>query len=144
MSINKHKTDPKFVRAYDRGMLRSAFVSLFWSVITERRKKGPFTLQQLAKILGANKAEVSRWFKGQPNWTIGTIANIANALDLDIKIQAVDRKSGEVFTPAGPVQSYIQSKSQPITTSSGLILAKSVSTRGPEPEKKVTGFSDAA
>jgi transcriptional regulator with XRE-family HTH domain len=101
MSTKTRKSDPKFLRAYDREMLRSAFVSLFWAVITERRKKGGYTLIQLAKQLGTNKAEVSRWFRGQPNWTVGTIANIAHALNVDVRIEAVDRVSGEVFTPAG-------------------------------------------
>jgi transcriptional regulator with XRE-family HTH domain len=101
MSTKTPKSDPKFLRAYDREMLRSAFVSLFWAVITERRKKRGYTLVQLAKQLGTNKAEVSRWFRGQPNWTVGTIANIAHALNVDLRIEAVDRASGEVFTPAG-------------------------------------------
>jgi transcriptional regulator with XRE-family HTH domain len=101
MSTKTPEPNSKLLWAYDREMLRSAFVSLFWAIITERRKKGTFTLVQLAKQLGANKGEVSRWFKGQPNWTVGTIANIANALNVELRIEAVDRVSGEVFTPAG-------------------------------------------
>ena len=50
------RTDPKYIRAYDRGMLRSAFVSLFWGVIMERKRRGSFTLQALAKILVQTKA----------------------------------------------------------------------------------------
>lgn len=86
-------------------MLRSAFVSLFWGVIVERKKRPDgYTLQQLADALGTNKAEVSRWFNGEPNWTINTIAGIANALNLDLEIRAVERGTGRVFTPAGLVQ----------------------------------------
>ena len=44
MSTNRSKSDTEFARAYERGMLRSAFVSLFWAVITERKKRGDFTL----------------------------------------------------------------------------------------------------
>ena|SRR6267378_6187569 len=117
MSTKKtRKSDPKFLRAYDRGMLRSAFVSLFWAVITERRKKGTYTLVQLAKQLGANKAEVSRWFKGEPNWTLGTIANIANALDVDLRVQAIERSSGQVFTPAGIQASTMAPVTERITS----------------------------
>jgi transcriptional regulator with XRE-family HTH domain len=101
MSTKTRKSDPKFLRAYDRAMLRSAFVSLFWAVISERRKKVGYTLVQLAKELGTNKAEVSRWFRGEPNWTLGTIGNIAHALNVELRVEAVDRVSGEVFTPAG-------------------------------------------
>jgi transcriptional regulator with XRE-family HTH domain len=101
--MSTSRSDAKFERAYARGTLRSAFVSLFWAVITERRKKGPFTLQELAKRLGANKGEVSRWFKNDPNWTVNTIASIATALNLDLTITARDRSTGQLFTPAGPV-----------------------------------------
>ena len=95
------RTDPKYIRAYDRGMLRSAFVSLFWDVIMERKRRGSFTLQALAKILGTNKGEVSRWFNGDPNWTVNTIAGLSNALDVEIHLYAVDRITGVVFTPSG-------------------------------------------
>jgi hypothetical protein len=100
--MNSRKSDPKFVRAYERGMLRSAFKSLFWAVISERKKRSAgYTLIQLAKGVATSKHEVSRWFNGDPNWTINTIASIANALGVDLRIEAVDRVSGEVFTPAG-------------------------------------------
>src|SRR5579862_9305593 len=115
MSMN-HKSAPKFVRAYVRGMLRSAFVSLFWAIIMERRKQGAFTLAALAKALGANKGEVSRWFNGDPNWTVNTIAAIADALNVEIRIQAIDRETGAVFTPAGIVQSSATSNPSIVKT----------------------------
>lgn len=100
--MSTNKTDQTFIEAYERGMLRSAFVSLFWGVISERKKQpGGYTLQQLADALGTNKAEVSRWFNGDPNWTINTIAKLAHVLDVDIEIRAVGRSTGMVFTPAG-------------------------------------------
>lgn len=100
MSMHR-KDDPKFVRAYVRGMLRSAFVSLFWAIISVRKKRTGLTLQVLAKYIGVNKAELSRWFNGDPNWTVNTIGGLAHALDVDIRIYAIDRKTGEVYTPAG-------------------------------------------
>lgn len=99
MSTSK-KSDPKFEMAYDRAMLRSAFVSLFWGVISERKKEGGFTFQAFAKKIGSTKHEVSRWFNGDPNWTLNTVASIANALDLELNIEAVDR-SKRVFKPSG-------------------------------------------
>jgi transcriptional regulator with XRE-family HTH domain len=95
--------DPKFRSSFERGLLRSAFRSLFWAVITERKKKSDFKLVDLARAVAASKHEVSRWFNGDPNWTINTIANIANALNVDVRIEAVDRTSGQVFTPAGAI-----------------------------------------
>lgn len=117
MSMSK-KSDPKFIMSYDRAMLRSAFVSLFWRVITDQKKKG-FTLVALARRLGANKAEVSRWFKGDPNWTINTIASIANALDVDLHIEAVDRKTGRVYRPNGV-------RYEPSMVSSGMPILKPI------------------
>jgi transcriptional regulator with XRE-family HTH domain len=114
---SRKKTSPKFTRAYDRAILRSAFVSLFWAVIMERKKRAGFTLQALAKKMGTNKGEVSRWFSGDPNWTVNTIANLANALELEMKIEARDRSTGFIFTPAGLHNAQI-CQLQPITRSS--------------------------
>jgi transcriptional regulator with XRE-family HTH domain len=113
-------------------MLRSAFVSLFWAIITERRKKGVYTLLQLAKKLGTNKAEVSRWFRGEPNWTVGTIANIANALNVELRIEAVDRDSGEVFTPAGIQVSAARHRPQKETSAESLPKGTLKLTRVPQ------------
>jgi transcriptional regulator with XRE-family HTH domain len=126
MSMKSRKSDPKFVREYSRGMLRSAFVSLFWGIIMERKKRGSFTLQALAKALSTNKGEVSRWFNGDPNWTINTIANVADALDVELRIQAIDRKSGEVFTPSG------------LQVSAGVRQREHMVTAGPPKQTKAT------
>ena len=96
------KRNAKHLRDYDRSMLRSQFASLFWSVITERRKRG-FKLRMLADALGKDKSVVSRWFSGEPNWTLNTISDIAGALDLELHIEAKDRKSGQVFSAHGVV-----------------------------------------
>ena len=90
------------VRLYDRLMLRAAFSSLFWSVISDRRQEGEFTLKSLADKLGKNKSLISRWFsKDAPNWRIDSISDIANALNIDVKITATDRETGVVYTPSG-------------------------------------------
>lgn len=107
MSTKQNSKD--FRKSFERGVLRSAFKSLFWAVITERKKQpGGYRLADLAKATSTSKHEVSRWFNGDPNWTINTIASIADALDVDIQIQAKDRATGAVFTPAG-----IQTTSSP-------------------------------
>jgi transcriptional regulator with XRE-family HTH domain len=101
MPTNHSKTDdPKFERAYYRAMLRSAFLSMFWAVISDRKKSG-LTLISLAKAIGSSKHEVSRWFNGDPNWTINTIAAIAHALKLTLRVQAVD-EHGHVYGSSGP------------------------------------------
>ena len=104
MSTNSvDRSASRQVRAYDRAMLREQFASLFWAAIMEKRKTGKFTLASLAKALGKNKGEVSRWFSGEaPNWTLGTVAEIAYALDLQIHIEARDRSTGMILTASGP------------------------------------------
>lgn len=97
--------DPKFEMAFDRAMLRSAFKSMFWAVISDRKKAG-FTLVSLAKAIGSSKHEVSRWFNGDPNWTINTIAAVASALKLTIQVKAVD-EHGNVYGPSGLVSKAI-------------------------------------
>ncbi len=118
--------DPKFEQAYYRAMVRSAFLSMFWAVISERKKSG-LTLISLAKAIGSSKHEVSRWFKGDPNWTINTIASIAHALKLTLRVQVVD-EHGNVYGASG-IQSA-QAKT-PIATSGVAVKPVNV-TRIPE------------
>jgi hypothetical protein len=100
MPTNRSKTDdPKFEKAYYRAMVRSAFLSMFWAVILDRKKSG-LTLISLAKAIGSSKHEVSRWFKGDPNWTVNTIANIAHALKLKLQVTAID-EHGNVYGASG-------------------------------------------
>lgn len=99
----KRNEKPPYLRAYRRGMLRANFVSLFWAVIQERRRRqrAPYTLQAIGEALGLGKPQVSRWFSGDPNWTVNTISDIADALDLDLDVVAVDRETGAKFTASG-------------------------------------------
>jgi DNA-binding phage protein len=100
--MNSRRSDPKFVQSYERGMLRSAFKSLFWAIISEKKKReAGFTMMKLARDVSTSKHEVSRWFNGDPNWTINTIANLASALNVDVEIRAIDRRTGAVFLPSG-------------------------------------------
>jgi transcriptional regulator with XRE-family HTH domain len=103
----------ELLRNFDRGMLRSAFASLFWAVISERRKRG-FKLKELADALDCDKSQVSRWFSNEPpNWQIDTIADVAGALNLDLRVEGVDRLTGQVYTPAGvsPATTFMTSAS---------------------------------
>lgn len=96
------KPRPDRLREFDSLMLRSQFVSAFWSVIKERRKTQKLTLQQIAGQLGTNKSAVSRWFGDEPpNWRVSTISEMAHVLDVDIRIEIHDRKTGVVHTASG-------------------------------------------
>ena len=96
------QTEEKRLRQYNRLMLRSAFVSVFWNAISERRRHGKFTLQKLAELVRRSKSAVSRWFSNEPpNWTIDTISDIAEALDLELSLQATHRQTGVKFSAGG-------------------------------------------
>ncbi|MBB2158273.1 helix-turn-helix transcriptional regulator [Gluconacetobacter diazotrophicus] len=95
-------------RDYNRGMLRGGLVSLFWSVISERRKRESFTFSEFARRVDVDKSAVSRWFNAPPpNWTLDTVADIGAALDVDIELVAVDRRTGQKYTPAGVVSAWV-------------------------------------
>lgn len=91
------------LKEYDRLMLRSAFASLFWVALSERRRRGKFTFKDLARLAGTSKSVVSRWFSGDqpPNWEVDSIADIAGALDIELRIEAIDRATGAVLSPTG-------------------------------------------
>ncbi|MEI4480605.1 MULTISPECIES: helix-turn-helix domain-containing protein [unclassified Phyllobacterium] len=104
MKINENKqTD--FDAKYDREIMKAAFASMFWSVLSSKKASG-YKLQDLARALGRHKSAVSRWFGStSPNWEISTVSDIANALDVDIQIHAVCRNTGKIFGPSGEVKS---------------------------------------
>jgi transcriptional regulator with XRE-family HTH domain len=96
------KTDPAFLRSFDRQMLRSAFQSLFWSVFSDRKRKGKMTQQQFADALGVDKSAVSRSFSIPQNWTIDKLADMAGVLGVELVVEARDAAaSGVVFTAIG-------------------------------------------
>ena len=97
------KTDPAFLRAFDRQMLRAKFQSLFWNVVSARKKESKYTLQQLADTLGVNKSAVSRGFSEPQNWTIDKLSDMADALGVELVIEARDKAEDVVYTPVGVV-----------------------------------------
>ncbi len=97
------KVSKGHMQEYDRHMLRSEVASLFWAIIEDRRR-GPdgFALQRIADGLGIDKSVVSRWFSAEaPNWELNSVADIGSQLDVDVIVEARDRKTGRVFTAHG-------------------------------------------
>ena len=89
------------LRKFDRLMLRSAFQSLFWVILLARKRDGGLTRKGLADSLGVHKSFVSRAFSRPPNWQIDKISDMSEALDVELVIEARDRKTGVVYTPNG-------------------------------------------
>jgi hypothetical protein len=125
MWINRRaKTKEALLAEYDRGMLRSAFVSLFWSIITYRKSQGRFALKTLADRIGVHKSSPTRWFSGErPNWTVNTIADIANALEVDLEVTAQDRRTGVRFTSHGIIE--------PVSASTMRVLGDTINDNSP-------------
>jgi DNA-binding phage protein len=124
------RTDPAFLRSYDRQILRAKVQSMFWGVIEARKRAGRFTLQQLADTLGVNKSTVSRGFSEPQNWTIDKVSDMAAALGVDLMVEARDIASGAVYAPEGMVA--------PVVTSS--LMVKPLVTDG-RPLRGVTTSS---
>lgn len=90
----------ELMRDYDREMLRSSVVTMFYSALQRKKERG-YTSQEMADTLGIHKSSVSRWFSGPlPNWELNTVSDIAFAMNLDLHVSACDRESGEVFKSA--------------------------------------------
>lgn len=103
-------------RLYDRLMLRSAFQSLFWVILHTRKREQKLTRKGLADKLGVDKSFVTRAFSRPPNWQIDKIADMSEALDVDLVLEARDRKTGAVYTPTG-VRVPATTSTSPVRTS---------------------------
>lgn len=71
-------------------------VDLFYAIsvrITEMLKRKGWSQADLAKAMGKQEAEISKWLSGSHNFTIATIARIETVLDEDIISVKKYRKS---------------------------------------------------
>ena len=114
MSIRKRKFGTDSLGDYDRLMLRSAFVSLFWAALQDKGRQ----LKYLAKELQIDKSAISRWFSSSPpNWQVDTISDIARALDLEIRITAISRDgSPKIYTSSGVQETRSGAHSKEVLT----------------------------
>ena len=101
-------------------MLRSAFQSLFWSVLLARKRAEGLTRKGLADRLGIHKSFVTRSFSAPPNWQIDKVSDMAEALGVDLIVEARDRATGVIYTPSGI--------RQPATTGSSTDQVQRIST----------------
>lgn len=108
------------LRKYDRMMLRSAFQSLFWSVLVTRKRDQGLTRKGLADKLGIHKSFVTRSFTTPPNWQIDKVSDMAEALGVDLILEARDRATGVIYTSSGV--------RTPVTTGSSTDHVQRVST----------------
>ena len=126
------------VRVYRRLMLRSAFQSLFWSVIVDRKRAKRLTMSALADQLGVNKSYVSRSFSSPPNWQIDKIADMSVALGVELEPMARDLATGAIYTPTGKLE-FSEAK-----TSGGAIRSLASPPNVPVASTTRTAFSVVA
>jgi hypothetical protein len=83
---------------------RQIFGALY-SAVQDRKDCLGLTRAEFGRRIGRDKTGVSKLLRGPGNWTIRTISDFANALDLDVEITFVDRRDvNRVFTPFGFVE----------------------------------------
>jgi len=89
-------------------LFKNAVLSTVFSLFRSRQKQAAaqsqkYLMQDFANDAGATKSQISRWFKGgiAPNWRLSTLFDMAEALDGELHIEIVDRKTKEVHGASG-------------------------------------------
>lgn len=62
-------------------------IDLIGQMIKKTRKERNLTQEQLGKLIGVQKAQISKLEKGSKNVTIATILNVFDALEATIKFK---------------------------------------------------------
>ena len=81
--------DPISPRAlfYCRERLRNRIFDCVIKALADRAAMGGTTRASVAKRLGKDPAQVSRWFSGPSNWTIDTISDLMLALNAELILE---------------------------------------------------------
>jgi len=59
------------------------YIAQIAAAIQRQRKAKGYTQQELASRLGVSQVMVSRWENGEENFTVGTLAKISFALEME-------------------------------------------------------------
>lgn len=113
------------VRDYKRLLLRAQFQSLIWNAFSARKKIFSWKMKDLAERAGVHKSYLSRCFNTPQNWQIDRIADFADALDLELVIEARDRKTGMIVHPGGYRHAFSSSSTCPVTSNGVLSTTRS-------------------
>ncbi len=85
-------------------VLDASIFGAFLLAIEARRDEDSLTQTKLAELMGRDKANISKLLEGPQNWTVQTISDLAQALDLEVEFVLHDKhKPGRQFTPTGVV-----------------------------------------
>lgn len=61
------------------------------NLLLESRKEKNLTQEQLSKVIGIDRADISKLERGEGNPTLSTLERIAEGLDMRLRIQFVPR-----------------------------------------------------
>lgn len=89
--------DPEEETKYRRLSLHSMFQSLFWGALQDKHRK----IDDIADKTKYNKEHVRSLFRPDSWWSINAIFDVAEALDLELRVEARDRSTGKIYTPSG-------------------------------------------
>ena len=72
---------------YCRERLRNRIFDCVIKALADRVAMGTVPRAKLAKRLGKDPAQISRWFSGPSNWTIDTISDLMLALNAELILE---------------------------------------------------------
>jgi len=108
------RTDPEYAARFRRLRFRRRVQSVFWTTIQYKKENGGYRLQALADALKVTKSVVSRMFGvNRQNWTLDKLSDLADALGVDLVIEARDRSANVTHTASGTIYNQAHTIAQP-------------------------------
>ncbi|MEV4414938.1 helix-turn-helix transcriptional regulator [Catellatospora sp. NPDC049609] len=93
--------DPQFLRSYLTESVRIATVDALINALEEARESARLNKAELARAIGAEPAVVRRLLSAtSPNPTVGTLAEVAAALGLRIRLEPMPERERRAVTDA--------------------------------------------
>lgn len=88
--LAKDLEDPEFLRDYVVESMRIATIDRLVNELDDAREAAGLSKAQLARAIGAEPATIRRLFaSGHSNPTLGTLAEVASALGMQVTLQAL-------------------------------------------------------
>lgn len=99
--LAKDLEDPEFLRDYVVESMRIATIDRLVNEIDDAREAAGLSKAELARAIGAEPATIRRLFaSGHSNPTLGTLAEVASALGMQVTLQALPTaERRQVTTP---------------------------------------------
>ncbi len=89
--LEEEFTDPKFKREFKE---ESRKLSLGYRIFCAREDAG-MTQQELARKIGTRQSNISRLEKGEYNFTVEMLQKLANALELELRIELLNSNKNQ-------------------------------------------------